>query len=391
MSSLRLRVPSPCWSPLLLLALLLGAAGCGGGPELSPEEQAELDALPAADKSAAGSSEPSPTHSSLDAQHSSLQLIANGTDHVDVRATIRNRANEPLARRPVVVSLGPPPTSAAQGNPSVFAGVTDDKGTVRGTLATTRADIYRIHLLIGGTVGFVSAVQARFYPGPPATLAIPNPVGAVQRAGTPFSMGVLVHVVDAQGNATPGVYEVSLSVGNGTPGASLGGSLKRSSDKDGYVHFTEVFPTRIGQGYTLRAEAPGLTPGQSNPFEVRSGPPYRNVFLDEPGDVVVGELLPPLRVAQEDVYGNRVVGYTTGTPLLFVRLQMAGEDVYPQGPSYFEVHDGIAVMEGLRIPRTGEDFILFAKGDYDSLGGTRPFRVLPAPPTAAGAAPRAQQ
>ncbi len=87
--------------------------------------------------------------------------------------------------------------------------------------------------------------------------------------GAAFRPAVAVAILDRYGNVTPTTAFVNLTLGNNPGGATLGG-ITTVISSNGVATFPTVWLTRIGTGYTLKANSAVLTGATSASFNVTS-------------------------------------------------------------------------------------------------------------------------
>ena len=165
-------------------------------------------------------------------------------------------------------------------NASITFQVAAGHGVVTGPVKVTdingRATVDAWQL--GDTAGFNSltatapdSVSTTFVatgtPGAAAKLAFQvNPMSAAP--GAFISPALQVAIEDAFGNVdTSATNVVTLVFGNNTGGATLGGVVSKAA-ANGLVTFDSVSIDNAGVGYTLVAQASGLTDGTSRPFNI---------------------------------------------------------------------------------------------------------------------------
>jgi hypothetical protein len=171
------------------------------------------------------------------------------------------------ATSPVTLSLGTNPTGAAlQGTLTVtpVAGLA--------TFPDLRIDVagtgYRLSAVTEGVDPVASAAFA-IQAGVPTKLRflgeLPNP-----REGRAINPPVQVAVSDAFDNTVPvaGVA-VTIALGENPVDATLSGTLLRGTTA-GVATFNDLRISRDGQGFTLVATSPLLTPAETAPFNVRN-------------------------------------------------------------------------------------------------------------------------
>ena len=91
-------------------------------------------------------------------------------------------------------------------------------------------------------------------------------------SGAPIAPAVTVQVQDGQGQLAPGYSDaITLSLGGGTPGAKLGGTVS-ATPVAGVATFADLTVDLAGSGYQLTAASGRLAVARSTTFRVTSGP-----------------------------------------------------------------------------------------------------------------------
>jgi hypothetical protein len=174
-----------------------------------------------------------------------------------------------------------------------------------GNIAGPQTLIASVSGLAGSPLIFNSTASSM-----PAThLLIPSAPSNVI-AGAPFALSVLA--LDANGAVVGGFTgTVSLTIGDGPPGATLGGSTAISA-VTGVATFPALTLDHAGTEYTIVASATGLGGATTPSFAVYAAEPAScDVVSGNGQSAIVGEQLgAPIIVRVSDVYGNRVSGAT---------------------------------------------------------------------------------
>ncbi len=139
-------------------------------------------------------------------------------------------------------------------------------------------------------------------------------------AGRAIAPALKVATVNSLGNTVgTGTSPITLSlvVGTGTPGASLGGTLTVSA-VGGEATFSDITVDSAGANYRLLATSPGLTEDTSIAFSVTAGTAVRLAFTGQPAtEPARSAFTPPPRVSILDAAGNLVTG-ATNTVALYI-------------------------------------------------------------------------
>jgi hypothetical protein len=155
------------------------------------------------------------------------------------------------------------------GTLSAFTVLTDAAGVATVGLTSTAVGAAIIRAMVDG-LGPVGDVSVDFVAGTASQLVF---VTQPNTAMTGESIGAMtVEIVDANGHrVTDGVARVTLSLATNPGGAGLLGT--RTLDAaEGLVSFSGLGLNRVGSGYTLVADAPGLTPANSEAFDITPKP-----------------------------------------------------------------------------------------------------------------------
>ncbi len=235
-------------------------------------------------------------------------------------------------------------TQAAVGGIATFSGLSVDKAGAGYELNASGA-------ALTGTTSTSFSVT----PGAPARLVFTaQPQDAV--AGQSISPAVAVEVVDAAGNmVTTATTTVTLSLGGGTAGAVLSGTLTRSAS-GGVATFGDLSVNRSGSGYALAAAAPSLAGATSTAFAVAAGAPSQLAYtVEPPASAVAGQLL-TVEVTVRDALGN-----TAPSPAQTVVLALASGPVTPLGgTTTLTTTAGVARFTDLHVDRVGTGYSIGA-------------------------------
>ncbi|WP_233166161.1 S8 family serine peptidase [Archangium sp. Cb G35] len=204
-------------------------------------------------------------------------------------------------------------------------------------------------LFLDTSVGFnVSA-------GAPARLAFrAPPANAV--AGAALAL-VTVELQDLEGNLNTGsTAEVTLSLG-GPAGGSLGGTTTVTA-VNGVATFPSLFIRRAALGYTLSANATGLTGATSRAFDIAPGAVAALAFSVQPANVAAGTAFAPaVKVSIQDEYGNVVASAHDEVTL---SLASNPEGATLAGTMKAAAVNGVASFNDLAVNRVGSGFTLVA-------------------------------
>ncbi|HZH74574.1 MAG TPA: lamin tail domain-containing protein [Archangium sp.] len=276
------------WS-VLLLGLSVGCgSGCGSDPNPPPAQRE----MPDADASLVEASK-------------SQGIRANGKDVVDIKVTVRKADGTALAGRTVKVTVSGEAVTVVQP-----AGPTDAQGVAIAKVTSTVAGTKTVTASVeaqGGPVTLTSRPSLEFVVLPASKLAFTT----APRMGTAGeALGVFeVSIQNADGETmTAATNTVTVAMGSGPAAASLKGTLSVAA-VNGVARFSTLMLERAAQGYTLTANASGLSGATSPAFDVTSAAPASLVLAQVPTTVTAGSALSP-EVSVLDTFGNVVTGYT---------------------------------------------------------------------------------
>ncbi|QOJ15705.1 MAG: hypothetical protein HRU75_14100 [Planctomycetia bacterium] len=208
------------------------------------------------------------------------------------------------------------------------------------------------YTLLAANGGLLPATSAPFSitAGAPTQLRfVQQPAGGSAGATLP---PVAVEVLDAFDNRVTSFTDaVTISLRQNPGAAALGGTLSRNAVA-GVAAFDDLTIGVAAQGYTLVAEANGLTPAQSAPFNIGSGQAVGMRFLGVPPEVAIGAPQ-QLQVEIIDSLGNRVTN-RADTVALGLVSNPGGAEIC--GVTLRNAVAGIATFPGLRLSRPGDGY-----------------------------------
>jgi hypothetical protein len=203
----------------------------------------------------------------------------------------------------------------------------------------------------------------------------------VTDAGAPITPAVRVAAHDANGNVvTDYTGAITMSIRTNPSCANLTGT-RTVAAVNGIATFSDLKIDIGGHGYTLLAQAAGLTEIQSSAFNVNSwnlvgcGKPTHLVVLVQPGNTSAGaNISPAVRVAAHDNSGN-IAGGFTGTITASIGRNPSGGTL--SGTMTLTAVNGVVTFNDLQIDRAGQTYTLVfsASGLVD--GETIAFNILP--------------
>ncbi len=272
----------------------------------------------------------------------------------------------------------------------------DDQGTVltgRAVLWTStdaaRASVSQSSGLVtgvalGGPVAILATSEGRtgqsqitVVPGTATRLAFTvQPRDVV--AGALISPDVKVEVRDAAGNRVPtSTAPVTMALENNPGPGVLTGTLIVNAVA-GVATFTNLKINRAAEGYTLRAQSPGLTAVNSTSFNVTPGAPATMRFSVQPSNVAAGEpITPDIRVELLDGQGNLASGATS---LVTLSLGNNPGGATLSGTASVNAVAGVATFSGLSLNQAGTGYTLVAASAALPVATSAAFNVTPGVP-----------
>jgi 6-phosphogluconolactonase len=167
-----------------------------------------------------------------------------------------------------------------------------------------------------------------------------------------------VAVQDAHGNTVPNASaSITVAIGTNSAGGKLAGTTT-ATVVDGVAVFPDLVIDKGGAGYTLIAEASGLTGATTNPFDV-SLAPSRLVFAGQPWvyEVTNQPFPDPVRVSILDDEGKIV---TSSTMSVTVALATGPPGAKLSGTSTVAAVNGVATLPDLSVDMLGSGYTLAA-------------------------------
>ena len=193
---------------------------------------------------------------------------------------------------------------------------------------------------------------------------------------------ITIRVRDAYGNAVTGAQtKIVLTLGQNPSNAQLSGTTSQSF-ADSQIAFGNLRIIKAGNGYTLKAQLPGLPPIESPPFNVVPGPPARLAFAEQPTTSGINAVIsPPVLVTVLDSVGNVVTDYV-GTVTLALNMGnlstgLLRDRVPPRllGTDPISAVQGIAAFTDLSITAQGTGFTVTATAPNLASETSQPFDV----------------
>ena len=204
-------------------------------------------------------------------------------------------------------------------NVSIGIGTNPGSGTLSGTttvaavngvatftnLSINNAGVgYTLNVGAGTLTGATTNAFTITAVGAPAKLAFTTQPGNVASGATP---SLAVTIQDANGaTVTSSNATVAISLSGGTAGALLGGITSRAA-VSGVATFPGISIDKVGTGYKFAATSSGLSPAESNTFNVTPGAATKLAFVSQPTHSVVSTTMSPsVTVAIQDANNNTV-------------------------------------------------------------------------------------
>jgi hypothetical protein len=165
-------------------------------------------------------------------------------------AVVEVRANDGLGVPGMSVAFTPP----SGGSVGTGTATTDASG--RATTSLRLGTVAGAQTFGASAAGFSVSVPATALAGPVTALQFRTPPSDVA-AGALLGPAVQVSLLDSFGNLNPSNAAVSLTLGGGTAGALLSGTITRTASS-GVATFDDLSVDWVGGAYTLTARAPSL-------------------------------------------------------------------------------------------------------------------------------------
>jgi len=236
------------------------------------------------------------------------------------------------------------------------------------------------YTLIASTPKLGVAISAAFdvLGGPPAKLVFVSQPPSGQAKNTKLTPPVVVAVQDAAGNTIPGATNsITLTLGNNTTSATLGGTLKQNA-VNGLATFNDLTVDTDGT-YTLVAADPALPNASSQPFTVGGGPALTGthlVFTMQPITSVAGSTL-SVSVQVQDA-SNNVVTTATGPISLALLTNPGGATL--KGTTKVNAVSGQASFM-VSIDRAAQGYSLVAFANGATIGVSASFDIIAGAPS----------
>jgi hypothetical protein len=196
-------------------------------------------------------------------------------------------------------------------------------------------------------------------------------------AGAAVSPAVQVMAWDQFGNMGTNFADdvtVRITSGTGAAGAALSGTTTVAA-VSGVASFNDLSIDLIGTGYTLTAEARGVTSGTSAAFNITPAPATQLTFSVQPSTTAAGcPITPAVEVTALDQFGGTATGFT-GDVAVAIDSNPAGGTL--SGTTTVAAADGVTTFSDLRINRSGTGYTLSATSGSLTAGTSVAFDVTP--------------
>jgi hypothetical protein len=257
----------------------------------------------------------------------------------------------------------------AVGGVATFSNVSIDKAAAGYTLEATAASLF-------GTTSSMFSVTA----------STPNKLGFVYQpsdtaAGdatlnpNPIFPDVQVAVEDAYGNvvSSAAATTVTIVIGNNPTGGLLSG-VPTTVTSAGVADFTDLEISKVGNGYTLIASAPGLGSAESAPFNIFADYASQVGFTVQPSDTLRNAIISPaVQVALQDPLGN-----TDPTSTDSITISQSPVSGNLSGTLTVSTLDGVAVFSDLSLDTLGS-YTLLANSLLYGTANSSSFSVILGP------------
>src|SRR4029077_13283302 len=243
-----------------------------------------------------------------------------------------------------------------------------------GTLSVNRSGVgYTLQVSAGSLSGGPSAAFT-ITPGPATQLVVTQqPTGIT--AGSIVTPAMRVTALDAQGNtATAFTGNVIVALGNNPGGSVLSGTTTMAAVA-GVATCGDLSLDKAGTGYTLTANATGLSGTTSAAFTVSPASANKLVFTVPPSSTTAGvAIAPAVQVTAQDALGNTV---TTFTGTVTVALGNNPGNGSLSGTTSAAAANGVATFATLSVNRAASGYTLTAAAGGLTTASSAAFNVTP--------------
>jgi hypothetical protein len=178
-------------------------------------------------------------------------------------------------------------------------------------------------------------------------------------AGVAIAPAIQVSAEDPFNNVNPNFTgPVTMSIAANPGSGTLRGTPNPVSATAGVATFSTLNIDKIGNGYTLRASNPGLTPATSGTFAITAAPVTHLVFAVQPSTAAAGVTInPSVQVAGRDSLENTVPTFT-GNVTVAILANPGGGTL--SGTPTIPASSGVAIFSNLSIDKIGTGYTLTA-------------------------------
>jgi len=191
---------------------------------------------------------------------------------------------------------------------------------------------------------------------------------------------VRVTARDASGNqVTSYTGTIPVALGANPGGGTLSGTTSVAA-VNGVATFSTLSINNPGSGYTLVANATGLTGTTSATFNITAPPPppaTNLAFTTQPASTQAGQTMATVRVTARDASGNPVTGYT-GTITVALGANPGGGTL--SGTKSVAAVNGVASFSTLSINNAGSGYTLVASATGLTGATSAAFNITAPPP-----------
>ena len=239
---------------------------------------------------------------------------------------------------------------------------TTTKTAVAGVVAFSDLSIDKTgsgYTLVGTSPGLTGVVSAPFAITPgAATQLVFSVQPSTTAAGTAISPAIQVSALTALGNLATGFTgNVTLTIGANVSGGTLTGTTTIAAAA-GVATFATLSIDKAGAGYTLLANASGVTTATSAPFTITAGSAAQLVFSVQPTAAVAGTVIAPaVKVTARDALGNTATTFT-GNVTVAIAANPGGGSL--SGTATVAALSGVATFSNLSINKSGAGYTLSA-------------------------------
>src|SRR4029077_3901970 len=217
--------------------------------------------------------------------------VSAGSSSITVTVSIEDAAGHvvPTATNQVTIAIGTNPSSGTLGGTATATAVAG-VATFSNLSINSAGTGYTLAATATGLTGITSS--AFNVVGPPSKLAFTVQPGNVA-AGSSIAPAVTVSIEDAAGNVVPNATnQTTIAIGTNPSSGTLAGTAQVNAVA-GVATFSTLSINKLGTGYTLTANATGLTSATSGAFNVTAGAAAKLVFTAQPTNTAAGTPISP--------------------------------------------------------------------------------------------------